>query len=107
MLTKDVAFKIGLDENMTWLELKLMKYKLKIGLIWTDGYVMFDKVWNDFTKVMKLTEGDVCVFRYTKEYQKFKVVVLEKEKMVKINMASFDVWMKIDGNSLLRLSVKV
>lgn len=88
-MTRNGGYKLGLDESMSWLELKVMSCKWKICLTWTDGLVMFDKNWSKFVRSMKLNEGDICVFQYTKHYQKFKVAVYEKQNINNVNFSGY------------------
>lgn len=87
VFSKVVAYKLGLNERMRHLELKVMKLKWNISLSWKDDVVLFHKVWCDFATVIELSEGDVCVFQYTKDYRKFKIVVLEKKTFNSFNKA--------------------
>ncbi|KAK1396873.1 hypothetical protein POM88_006736 [Heracleum sosnowskyi] len=85
----DVAYKIGLHEGMTWIELVMATYKWKIGLIWVEGIVKFDQVWFHVANATNLMEGDTCVLHYTNDYQKFKVV-LEKKNIGNYNVVGLE-----------------
>ncbi|KAK1374665.1 hypothetical protein POM88_030858 [Heracleum sosnowskyi] len=93
----DVAYKLGLDARMTWMEVGVPKYKWRIGLNWTEHVVQFDEVWKEFTEDLKLKEGDICVLQYTNHYQKFKVAIFEKSNILNYNLAGPD-----QGKSIMK-----
>ncbi|KAK1404372.1 hypothetical protein POM88_003977 [Heracleum sosnowskyi] len=86
-VTTDVAYKLGLDARMTWMEVGVPKYKWKFGLNWTEHVVQFDEVWKEITEDLNLKEGDICVLQYTNHYQKFKVAIFEKSNILNFNLA--------------------
>lgn len=93
VFSKTVGHKLGLDERICHVELKVMKLKQKISLRWKDDVVLFDRVWCEFATAMDLSVGDVCVFQYTKDYQKFKIAVLEKKTFNSFNKVGKDFFM--------------
>ncbi|KAK1353219.1 hypothetical protein POM88_052354 [Heracleum sosnowskyi] len=68
--------KLGLNDEMSWMELSMWGGKWVINLKWENGILFFKEDWKVFTKVVNLREGDILVFARCSHLQRFKVYFL-------------------------------
>lgn len=71
---------LGLHESMRWIELFLQQSKWVIKLTWQKGQVFFNEEWIQFTKALNLKEGDICVLGRSIDFQRFNVVIFERNE---------------------------